>query len=92
MKERITSATVLALIAIVLAVGGNAVAFTLGKNWVGTKQLKKNAVTESEIKKNAITKAEDQEERGHRGQGQRVPTRSVPLAADAKRPWPSCPS
>jgi hypothetical protein len=55
MRERITSAHVLALIAIVLAVGGNAVAFTLGKNSVGTKQLKKNAVTGQKVRKNAIT-------------------------------------
>jgi hypothetical protein len=57
MRERITSAHVLALIAIVLAVGGNAVAFTLGKNSVGSKQLKKNAVTAKKIKKNAIVTA-----------------------------------
>ncbi len=57
LRERITSAHILALIAIVLAVGGNAVAFTLGKNSVGTKQLKKNAVTTPKIKKEAVTAA-----------------------------------
>ncbi len=57
MRDRITSAHVLALIAIVLAVGGNAFAFTLGKNSVGTKQLKKNAVTTAKIKKEAVTAA-----------------------------------
>ncbi len=57
MRERITSAHVLALIAIVLAVGGNAFAFTLGKNTVGSKQLKKNSVTTAKIKKEAVTAA-----------------------------------
>lgn len=61
MRERITSAHVLALIAIVLAVGGNAFAFTLGKNSVGTKQLKKNSVTTKKIKKEAVTAAKSQE-------------------------------
>jgi hypothetical protein len=54
MRGRIDSAHLLALIAIVLAVGGNAAAFTLGKNSVGAKQLKKNAVTKVKIKKNAV--------------------------------------
>jgi hypothetical protein len=57
MRRRVDSAHVLALIAIVLALGGNAVAFTLGKNSVGSKQLKKNAVTAKKIRKNAVTKA-----------------------------------
>jgi hypothetical protein len=57
MRDRISSAHVLALIAIVLALGGNAVAFTLGKNSVGTKQLKKNSVTTAKIKKQAVTAA-----------------------------------
>lgn len=57
MKARINSAHVLALIAIVLALGGNAIALTLGKNSVGTKQLKKNSVTKAKIKKNAVTAA-----------------------------------
>ncbi len=57
MRERITSAHVLALIAIVLAVGGNAFAFTLGKNSVDTKQLKKNSVTTAKIKNQAVTAA-----------------------------------
>jgi hypothetical protein len=55
MRERITSAHILALIAIILAVGGNAFAFTLGKNSVGTKQLKKSAVTTAKIKNGAVT-------------------------------------
>lgn len=57
MKERISSAHVLAIVAIVLALGGNAVAFQLGKNSVGSKQLKKNAVTTAKVKKEAITGA-----------------------------------
>lgn len=57
MKERISSAHVLAIIAIVLALGGNAFAFQLGKNSVGSKQLKKNAVTTAKVKKEAITAA-----------------------------------
>ncbi len=57
MRDRITSAHVLALIAIVLAVGGNAFAFSLGKNSVGAKQLKKNAVTTAKLKKEAVTAA-----------------------------------
>jgi hypothetical protein len=57
MRERFTSAHVLALIAIVLAIAGNAVAFTLGKNSVGSKQLKKNAVTTAKIKQNSVTTA-----------------------------------
>ncbi len=59
-KGRITSAHVLAIIAIVLALGGNALAFTLGKNSVGTKQLKKNAVTTAKIKNGAVTGAKIQ--------------------------------
>ncbi len=56
MSERFTSAHVLALFAIVLAVGGNAVAFTLGKNSVGTRELKNKAVGTSQLKGNAVTK------------------------------------
>jgi hypothetical protein len=52
MRGRIDSAHVLALIAIVMAVGGNA--FTLGKNSVGPKQLKRGAVTKQKVRKNAI--------------------------------------
>lgn len=55
MKERISSAHVLAIIAIMLALGGNALAFHLGKNSVGSKQLKRNAVTTAKIKNEAIT-------------------------------------
>jgi hypothetical protein len=57
MRHRIGSAHILALIAIVLALGDNALAFTLGKNSVGSKQLKKNAVTTAKIKNKAVTGA-----------------------------------
>lgn len=57
MKHRVSSAHVLAIIAIVLALGGNALAFQLGKNSVGSKQLKKNAVLTAKIKKEAVTGA-----------------------------------
>ncbi len=57
MTKRISSAHVLALIAIVLAVGGNAVAFTLGKNSVGAKQLRRSSVTTAKIKRQAVTAA-----------------------------------
>jgi len=55
MRERISSAHVLAVIAILLALGGNALAFHLGKNSVGSRQLRKNAVTTVKIKNEAVT-------------------------------------
>ncbi len=54
MKPRINSAHVLALVAIVLALGGNAIAFTLGKNSVGTRQLKKDAVNSAKVKNRSL--------------------------------------
>jgi hypothetical protein len=57
LKVRISSAQVLAIVAIVLALGGNALAFQLGKNSVGSKQLKKNSVTTAKVKKEAISAA-----------------------------------
>jgi hypothetical protein len=51
-------ATVVAYLALFVALGGGAVAAShLGKNAVGAKQLKKNAITTAKIKKNAITTA-----------------------------------
>jgi hypothetical protein len=55
MRKRISSAHVLAIIAILLALGGNALAFHLGKNSVGTRQLKKEAVTAPKVKKGTLT-------------------------------------
>jgi hypothetical protein len=52
---RISSAHVLAIIAIVLALGGNALAFQLAKNSVGSKQLKKSAVNGAKVKNNSLT-------------------------------------
>ena len=46
---------VISLLALVVALGGTAVAAGLAKNSVGTKQLKKNAVSAAKIKKNAVT-------------------------------------
>lgn len=57
--KRLTYANVMSSIAVFLVLGG-ATAFAathLGKNTVGTKQLKANAVTSAKIKKNAITGA-----------------------------------
>lgn len=58
-RKRITYANVMSSIAVFLVVGGaSAFAAThLGKNSVGTKQLKNNAVTTAKIKKNAVTGA-----------------------------------
>ncbi len=58
MRARPTHATVVAYIALFLALGGGAMAASqLGKNSVGTKQLKKNAVTAVKIKDGAVTGA-----------------------------------
>ncbi len=56
---RLTYANVMSTVAVFLVVSGGAAyaAGHLGKNSVGTKQLKKNSVTTSKIKKNAITGA-----------------------------------
>lgn len=58
-RKRITYANVMSSIAVFLVIGGaSAFAAThLGKNSVGTKQLKNNAVTTAKIKKNAVTGA-----------------------------------
>ncbi len=51
-------ATVVAWLALFVALGGGAIAASnLGKNTVGKKQLRKNAVTTPKIKKNAVTTA-----------------------------------
>jgi hypothetical protein len=63
-RKRLTYANVMSSIAVFLVVGG-ATAFAaghLGKNTVGTKQLKKNAVTTKKIKKNAVTTAKIRKE------------------------------
>ncbi len=54
-RKHLSPATVLAAIAVFFALAGGA--FALGRNSVGTKQLKKNAVTTSKIKKGAVNNA-----------------------------------
>jgi hypothetical protein len=56
LARRPSPAMVVALIALICALTGTAWA-ALGKNSVGTKQLKKNAVTAAKIKKEAVTTA-----------------------------------
>jgi hypothetical protein len=63
MRERMklrrpSHSTVVAYLALFVALGGSAYAVgNLGKNTVGSKQLKKNAVTTAKVKKEAITAA-----------------------------------
>ncbi len=52
-----SASMIVALIALVMAMGGTSYAMTLGKNSVGSKQLKKNAVTTKKIKNHAVTAA-----------------------------------
>ncbi|HNC15865.1 MAG TPA: hypothetical protein PLV77_08190, partial [Solirubrobacterales bacterium] len=48
-------ALVVAIIALIVALGGTSyAAFKLPKNSVGTKQLKKNAVTVKKLRKNSV--------------------------------------
>src|SRR6478672_4280945 len=55
---RPSHATVVAYVALFVALGAGAMAAShLGKNTVGTKQLKKNAVTTAKIKNEAVTAA-----------------------------------
>jgi hypothetical protein len=60
LARRPSPAMVVALIALICALTGTAWA-ALGKNSVGTKQLKKNAVTTAKIKKDAVTGAKVKE-------------------------------
>jgi hypothetical protein len=58
MRQRLSFANVVSVIALVVALGGGAyAAVALPKNSVGSKQLKKNAVTNAKIGKNAVTGA-----------------------------------
>ena len=54
-RKRITYANVMSSIAVFLVIGGATAFAALGKNTVGTKQLKKNAVTTAKIKNGAVT-------------------------------------
>jgi len=56
-RRRLTYANVMSTIAVFLVVGGATAFAALGKNTVGSKQLKKNAVTTAKIKNNAVTTA-----------------------------------
>ena len=59
LADRLTYANVISTLALFLVLtGGAAYAASLGKNSVGTKQLKKNSVTAAKIKKNAVTTAQ----------------------------------
>jgi hypothetical protein len=58
-KVRISPAMVIALVALLVALGGGAyAAFKLPKNSVGTKQIQKNAVTGSKIKDGSLKPAD----------------------------------
>ena len=54
-RSRLTYANVMASLAVFLVLGGGAAFAALGKNTVGTKQLKKNAVTTAKIKNETVT-------------------------------------
>ncbi len=54
-KDQLSPALVISVIALFVALGGGAYA-ALGKNSVGSKQLKKNAVVTKKIKNNAVTR------------------------------------
>jgi hypothetical protein len=56
-RKRLTYANVMSSIAVFLVIGGATAFAALGKNTVGSKQLKKNAVTTAKIKRNAVTTA-----------------------------------
>lgn len=54
-RKRLTYANVMSSIAVFLVIGGATAFAALGKNTVGSKQLKKNAVTTAKIKNGAVT-------------------------------------
>ncbi len=56
-RKRLTYANVMSSMAVFLVLGGATAFAALGKNTVGSKQLKKNAVTTAKIKNNAVTTA-----------------------------------
>jgi len=56
-RKRLTYANVMSSIAVFLILGGATAFAALGKNTVGSKQLKKNSVTTAKIKKEAVTTA-----------------------------------
>ncbi len=56
-RNRLTYANVMSSIAVFLVIGGATAFAALGKNSVGSRQLKKNAVTAAKIRKNAVRTA-----------------------------------
>jgi hypothetical protein len=56
-RGRITSAHLIALLALFVALGGSAYAFHLGKNAVKTKNIKNGAVSEAKLAQAAVTAA-----------------------------------
>jgi hypothetical protein len=59
MRRRPSPATVIAVIALVIALGGTSyAAVTLPRNSVGTAQLKNNAVTSLKVANNSLLKAD----------------------------------
>ena len=72
LRPRLTYANVIATLALFLALGGGAAfaAATLGKNTVGSKQLKRNAVTGAKVKNGSLRAADFRDgelPRGERG-------------------------
>lgn len=62
-RKRLTYANVMSSLAVFLVLGGaTALAMSLPKNSVGTKQLKNNAVTAAKVKKEAVTAAKIKKE------------------------------
>ncbi len=55
MRSKLSFANAVSVLALFVALGGSAYAFHLGKNSVGSKQLKKNAVIAAKIKSGAVT-------------------------------------
>ncbi|HEX6455641.1 MAG TPA: hypothetical protein VF009_03880 [Solirubrobacterales bacterium] len=55
LRKRLTYANVMSSIAVFLVIGGATAFAALGKNTVGTKQLKKNAVVGSKVKNGSLT-------------------------------------
>ncbi len=56
-RKHLTYANLMATLGVFLALGGSAVAFTLGKNSVKSKNIAKGAVKTSDIHKGAVTQA-----------------------------------
>jgi hypothetical protein len=56
-RKHLSYANVMSSIAVFLILGGATAFAALGRNTVGTRQLKRNAVTAAKIKRNAVTAA-----------------------------------